>query len=250
MNSALLSRSVCVIIALIAATSPVAFAQESPPTLRVPATADFMVTGDGSNPAWAKCEWQVMPRRTNMGATTNEGLPYDSKMKVLYSSTGLYVLFHATDKKLTVTGLDDFDNLWTEDVFEAFFWTDEQTTTYFEYEISPLGKELPILVPNFDGKFYGWRPWHYEGDRKTKKATAVSGGTKVAGADVNGWTAEIFFPYDLLKPLTNLPPKSGAKWRANFYRVDYDDKRTTRWTWAPVGGSFHEFNKFGTLVFE
>ena len=121
---------------------------------------------------------------------------------------------------------------------------------YFEYEISPLGFELPILVPNFDGKFLGWRPWHYEGPRKTRKATAVFGGPKQSEATVTGWRAEIFMPYELLKPLANVPPKPGTRWRANFYRMDYDGGRHTSWDLFPVGPGFHEFRKFGTLVFE
>jgi hypothetical protein len=32
--------------------------------------------------------------------------------------------------------------------------------------------------------------------------------------------------------------------------MDYDDGRKTGWDWARVGLSFHEFTKFGTLVFE
>jgi hypothetical protein len=60
----------------------------------------------------------------------------------------------------------DFLDLWNEDVVEAFFWTDESNPIYFEYELSPLNYELPILVPNNKGKFLGWLPWHYEGIAK------------------------------------------------------------------------------------
>jgi hypothetical protein len=31
--------------------------------------------------------------------------------------------------------------------------------------------------------------------------------------------------------------------------MDYD-QGVTGWNWAPVGRSFHEFEKFGTLLFE
>jgi len=44
--------------------------------------------------------------------------------------------------------------------------------------------------------------------------------------------------------------KPGGKWRANFYRMDYDDGKKTSWDWARVGPSFHEFKKFGTLEFK
>lgn len=212
--------------------------------LKVKPTEDFEVTGDGSHKAWSATEWVMIPQRTK------GGLPYDSKLKLLYSKTGLYTLFDGTDAKLTATAKADFDDLWVEDVFEIFLWPDEQQPIYFEYEISPLGAELPILVPNLGGKFIGWRPWHYEGARKTRKATSVTGSEKQPGAAIKGWSAEIFIPYELLNPLQNVPPKPGTQWRANFYRVDYDDQKSTRWTWVPVGPSFHEYQKFGRLVFE
>jgi predicted TIM-barrel fold metal-dependent hydrolase len=227
------------------AAGPAADNQKVPAdAMHVPRTADFDVTGDGGNQAWSKAAWKKIPQRTK------DGLPYESRIKLMYSPTGLYVLFDASDKKLSATIAEDFQNLWEEDVFEVFLWPDEKQPVYFEYEISPLGSELPILVPNLNGKFLGWRPWHYEGGRKTRKATAVTGGPKQPRAAITGWTAEVFIPYELLSPLANVPPEPGTTWRANFYRVDYDDGKTTRWTWAPVGPSFHEFQKFGKLVFE
>jgi hypothetical protein len=169
---------------------------------------------------------------------------------MLYSPKGIYVLFDGADTSLTATMTDDFANLWMEDVFEVFLWPDERQPVYFEYEISPLGYELPILIPNFGGQFLGWRPWHYEGDRKTRKAVKIIGGEPKSGAAIEGWRAEVFFPYDLLRPLQNVPPKAGTRWRANFYRMDYDGDATTAWDWARVGPSFHEYEKFGTVVFE
>jgi hypothetical protein len=153
------------------------------------------------------------------------------------------------DRKVTSTMKEDFSDLWKEDVFEIFLWPDEMARLYFEYEISPLGYELPILVPNFNGKFLGWRPWHYEGERLIKKATSVQGGSKASGSPASGWTAEIFIPYSVLAPLQNVPPQKGTSWRANFYRVDHDEGRAA-WDWSRVGPGFHEIDKFGSLVFE
>jgi hypothetical protein len=212
--------------------------------MHVPATDDFEVTGDGSAAAWRKAAWQPLRRRTT------DGRAYETRIKVLYSRTGLYVLADCADRKITATIEEDFQDLWKEDVFEAFLWPDERQPLYFEYEISPLNVELPILVPNLGDKFLGWRPWHYEGSRRTRKATAARGGKLRSGGAVSGWSAEVFIPYELLTPLQNVPPKSGSRWRANFYRMDYDDGKTTSWDWAPVGPSFHEYRKFGTLVFE
>lgn len=216
----------------------------APRELRVKSTEDFEVTGDGSNAAWKKAEWEPLHKRTEKGA------PYETKVKVLYSKTGVYVLMEATDKKITATFDKDNQHLWTEDVFEAFFWTDERDPIYFEYEISPLNKELPIIVPNLGDKFRGWLPWYEGGAGKTRKATSAIDGELKSGADVKGWKAEVFIPYEMLVPLRNVPPKPGTKWRANFYRMDYDDKQQTSWDWARVGTSFHEYKKFGTLVFD
>jgi hypothetical protein len=181
-----------------------------------------------------------------------KGDPRVSRFKMLYSDRGLYVLMDAEDRTLTVTDKADFDDLWTEDVFEFFLWPDERWPVYFEYEISPLGRELALLVPNFGGhgKQFGWRPWHYEGERRIEKAVAVRGGPAERGATVSGWTAEVFVPYAVLRPLQNVPPASGARWRANVYRCDYDGDQEVAWNWFPTGPSFHEFERFGTLLFD
>lgn len=213
------------------------------PQLSVKPTADFEVNGAGDNPAWNATDWTPLHRRQA------DGHPYDSRFKVLYSTTGVYFLMDGTDRKLTATMNEDFMHLWTEDVFEVFLWPDERYPVYFEYEISPLNRELPILIPNFGGQFLGWRPWDYEKDRVTRKATHVTGGSKEPQASIQGWRAEFFIPYALLRPLQNVPPKPGTTWRANFYRMDHDDGKSTQWDWARVGPSFHEYEKFGELRF-
>lgn len=211
-------------------------------TLTVARTEDFEITGDGSSAAWSKAAWEPLAPRGDKRADA-------TRVKVLHSPKGLYFLMQGDDRKVTSTMQDDFADLWKEDVFEVFLWPDERTPLYFEYEISPLGKELPILVPNFNGKFLGWRPWHYDGERKIKKATSVQGGSKTSGSPATSWTAEFFIPYALLAPLQNVPPQPGSTWRANFYRMDYDDGQAG-WDWSRVGPSFHEIQNFGVLVFE
>lgn len=242
---------VVLVLAVAAALGSRVFAQQTDPrqpaekVMEVQRTDDFTVDGSGQAAAWKPVPWVPLSLRTP------DGPQYQTRVKMLYSQTGVYVLMEAEDRKLTTTMREDFLSLWKEDVFEFFFWPDERHTVYFEYEISPMGFELPIMVPNFDGEFSGWRPVHYVGERKTQKATTVTGGQKLSGAEVTGWKAEVFVPYKLLSPLQNVPPRPGTRWRANFYRMDYDDDgKTTGWDWARVGESFHEYQKFGTLVFQ
>jgi hypothetical protein len=72
---------------------------------------------------------------------------------------------------------------------------------------------------------------------------------KKSKATISAWTAEFFISYKLLRQLKNIPPQKGTKWRANFYRVDYDDG-FAGWSWQPTERSYHGIEKFGTMLFE
>ena len=211
--------------------------------LLIKKSQDFKVTGDGSADAWKNTGWVTLEQQGP------EYAPYTTRVKVLYSGTGIYFLFDCEDRKLTSAIIGDQQNIYTEDVVEVFLWPEENFPVYFEYELSPLNYELTIMVPNYNGKFFGWLPWHYEGDRKTQRETSVTGGKKESGSTVSGWKAEFFIPYKLLTPLPKVPPVSGTKWRANMYRIDYD-KGTAHYAWQKTNKSFHEYNKFGTFIFE
>ena len=82
--------------------------------LRVRQTEDFAVNGMGDSPTWAKAEWEPLHPRVA------DGRPYATRVKVLYSRTGLYVLMDAEDRTITATMNEDFLDLWNEDVFEFF----------------------------------------------------------------------------------------------------------------------------------
>ncbi len=118
--------------------------------------SDFQLTGDGNESAWSSAQWTVLNPQ-------QPGVSYETRFKIMYSDSGIYCLYQCMDSAIISTMKGDFLDLWHEDVVEAFFWTDERIPVYFEYELSPLNYELPIMVPNYDGNFFGWRPWHYEG---------------------------------------------------------------------------------------
>lgn len=213
-------------------------------TLIVKKCIDFDITGKGDNSQWEKTEWNLLTK-LDSGARG-----YDSKFKILYSPTGVYVLFNGKDNKITTKFDKDFENLYEGDVFEVFFHTNPKSPLYLEYEINQLNKEVVLIIPNFKGKFYGWIPWHYEGDRRMKKMVNITGGKMETGADISSWSAELFFPYTLFNPLENVPPESGTIWNANFYRLDYDNGNMMKWAWSPVKNTFHEFEKFAPIKFE
>jgi hypothetical protein len=212
--------------------------------LHVKHVDDFEVTGEGRSSAWGMAEWQTLTR-VGKGKSA-----YATTAKVLYSKSGIYFLFRCEDKRITCTMAHDCDDIYNEDVVEVFLWPDESRPLYFEYEISPLGVELPIVVPNQNGTFFGWRPWHYEGARLVRRATSVRGGEKLPLATIAEWTAEFFVPFELLTGVMLRAPGPGCRWRANMYRIDYDEAPESHWAWCPdTQAVFHNFRKFGTFIF-
>ncbi len=205
---------------------------------------DFQLNGKGDHLQWNQTEW------TKMSLLDEVEDKFETKFKMLYSETGIYVLASCEDNIISTDYETDQGDIWEGDVFEVFLHTDPSNPLYFEYEINPLNTELVLLVPNTDGDFFGWAPWHYEGDRLVKKAVHVLGGKAESGAKISGWTAEMFFPYTLFKALNNVPPKPGTEWTGNFYRMDYDTGKRVKWCWAPVESTFHEYKKFRPIIFK
>ncbi len=215
-----------------------------PEPLLVHKCHDFDITGDGRNPEWDKASW------TPLAKLDTAGKNYETRFRILYSETGIYLIFYGEDDRITTKFDKDFEDLFKGDVFEVFFHPDIKTPLYLEYEVNPLNRELVLLIPHLKDRMFGWIPWHYEKERLVKKMVNITGGKMEAGASVRSWTAELFFPYSLFRPLNNVPPVSGTEWNANFYRLDYDTGKTVKWAWTPIKDSFHEFEKFQSIRFE
>jgi len=205
---------------------------------------DFKLTGDGYDKQWSGAEW------VEMMSLRSKDNPFNTRFKIMYSSTGIYVLAECQDQQISTSYEMDQGDIWKGDVFEVFLQTDPGNPLYFEYEINPLSAELAILVPNNEGDFFGWSPWHYEGDRKVQKVVKIHGGKPASGEKIKAWSVEMFFPYTLFKGLKNVPPVSGTKWKANFCRIDYDGGASNLWAWKRINKSFHEYQNYGTLVFQ
>lgn len=218
--------------------------KNSGPAIIIRQTEDFNISGDGSAANWEKTSWITLPSLDTSGEKN-----YETKIKLLYSATGIYCLYYCEDKKLTASMQQDFMDLWNEDVIEVFFQPDEQNPAYLEYELSPLNYELPLIVFNEKGNLNRWIPFHYEAARKPKHAVKVQGGAQKKYATVKSWTAEVFIPYTLMKPVLSTIPVSGSKWKGNLYRIDYDRKESL-WAWSKNSGDFHDYTTFGDFYFE
>ncbi|MFM9909368.1 MAG: carbohydrate-binding family 9-like protein [Chitinophagaceae bacterium] len=231
---------------------------ENSPLIKVKKTTDFSVTGKGNDNHWKLTDWHpIIARSSTILRKENWNIPaslgsdenhsYKTQFKILYSEKGIYCLYICEDSIITSTIKEDYLNLYDEDVVEAFFWTDTKMPVYFEYELSPFNYELPLLIINNKGNIMGWRPWQYTGDRKIMHAVSIS--EKDPINNKISWTAEFFIPFTLLSPMGNTPSKKGTKWRANFYRIDYDRKPVYS-SWQLTRKNYHDPERFGTLEFD
>lgn len=212
--------------------------------LVVKKTADFKISGTGDHANWQKTSWTALQKLDKAGQ------PYTSRFKILYSAKGIYVLFNGEDAVITSPFSKDFEKIFKGDVFEVFFHPKPDEPIYFEYEVSPLDKELVLLMVSRNGYIGGWSPWPYEAGSRVEKKVTINGGVKKNGASVKAWTAELFIPYKLLGAFENTPAVKGAIWKANFCRLDYDTGTMVKWAWAPIETSFHETSRYFSLKFD
>lgn len=217
--------------------------EKEPTGYLVKKTDDFVVNGAGNSVNWNATVW------TSLTSLPNYPSDYATEFKLLYSSNGLYAVYRCTDSLLTNSLKEDRAALYKEDVIELFLQPDTTRSYYFEYELSPLNYETPLLIFNTNGDLNSWHPFEQSEKRKIVHATSVTGGIKESGAAVSQWTGEFFIPFELLRPLRGAAPKSGDYWKANLYRIDYD-KGEALWAWKLNSGNFHEFQHFGMLHFE
>lgn len=206
---------------------------------------DFQVTGDGRSGAWDGREWLTLHRVGDGSAD------YATRAKVAWSDSGIYGLVDCADRKLNCTITEDGADLYLEDVVEMFLWPYPPQRVYFEYELSPLGYELPLMVTNPLGRSQPWLPWHYDQTRRVRRAVSVRGGEAEPGATISGWSAEWFIPFALMNGMVDVPPASRSRWRGNIYRLDYDAGSPSHWALCPdTGADFHDLDGFATFVFE
>jgi len=212
------------------------------PAISVPFSDDFLFKEKSLSSVWKEVPVHALKK------LDDDGREAVTQFQLTYSEKGIYVHFYGDEWKITTSAKADFEDLFKGDVYEVFFQPDASKPIYLEYEINANNHELILLIPNYGGKFLGWTPWKYEGERKIIKNTWLEKNPDQSAPFT--WHAEIFFPYQLFNPMIQGKPEKGTTWRANFYRLDYDTGKMVKWAWSPIVKSFHEYAKYGVLVFE
>jgi len=149
------------------------------------------------------------------------------------------ILFHAHDEDAWATLTERDAPLYEEETVEVFFDPRGDLESYFEIEVNPIGTVLDLVFRRSRSGYKGDRAWDCEGLRTLVR--------KDAGA----WTVELAIPF---ASVTSTPPQPGARWRANFCRIDRPSRdgsiarELTAWS-PPMRASFHTQERFGIVEF-
>jgi predicted TIM-barrel fold metal-dependent hydrolase len=186
-------------------------------------------------------EWkQAMPVHLEQQAMDGRAQPaLSTTCRALWSDRFLYLSYEAPFTELTDFGkpqpgerIKSPAALWDKDVVELFVAPDPgQLNHYTEYEWAPNNEALDLRLRRPESDFV----WSSGMEWKVR----VSPEKKV-------WTTEVRIP---LTALSQVPPHSGTRWRANLYRIDRAHKAFLAMN-PVLSGSFHTPERFGWLEFE
>lgn len=184
--------------------------------------------------------WRELPCVRFADALTGGAPVQGTEVRAAWSDDEWRLLFVAEDSDpwATMTGRDA--PLYEEETVEVFLDPAGDLESYFEIEVNPLGTVLDLVLRKSRSGYKADRAWDCDGLRTVVRRHA------------QGWSAEMAIPF---ASVTNSPPRTGSRWRANFCRIDRPSRdgslprELTAWS-PPLRASFHTPERFGVIEFE
>ncbi len=180
--------------------------------------------------------WRGLPAhslRTALdGATPGQG----TTVKSAWDGEEWRVFFEIDDTHVWATLTDRGGPLYQEEVVEVFVDPVGDLEAYFEIEMNPLNAVMEVVLRRNRSGYAKDFAWRCEGLRTAVRRTEC------------GWCAELAIPF---RSLVAEPPKAGARWRANFCRIDRPpgvERELTAWS-SPGRANFHTPERFGWVEF-
>ena len=180
--------------------------------------------------------WEGIAPVTFCDAVTGDTPKQATELRVTWSRTELRVLFHCADDDAWATLTERDAPLYKEEVVEVFLDPVGDLESYFEIEVNPLNAVLDVVLRRSRVGYLKNFRWDCDGLRTCVRKTPKA------------WCAELSVPF---ASLVADAPQPGARWRANFARIDRaanDARELTAWspTFRP---SFHTPERFGVLQY-
>jgi hypothetical protein len=193
---------------------------------------------------------------------------YRTRVKMLWDSAYLYVGAELEEPDVWAYVANHDEVVFRDNDFEVFIDPGGLAKQYFEIETNARATIFDLFLPepyrNGSGALISW---NCDG---LKKAVHINGSLNNPKDRDSGWTVEMAIPVSAIS-IGNEPqtPYSGAVWRINFSRVEWETdklhgkyvKRTDslshrplpehNWVWSPQGIiNMHFPERWGYLLFE
>jgi hypothetical protein len=168
-------------------------------------------------------------------AKTGAGPRLSTALRVGVRDGMLCVRFDGRDAGVVATLTQRDGPLWTEDVFEVFLAPEEPPTTYYEFEVNPLGALFDARV---------------ESPGLSRASMRADPAWDCPGLDARVTRREGLWSATLRIPLVSMHAEPlPRRWRANFYRIDRGAADEFS-AWSPTLADppdFHVPERFGVL---
>lgn len=172
-----------------------------------------------------------------------------TSLRARWSNTHLYLAYECADRDIWGTYTQRDDPLYDEEVVEAFLSPTADVRHYYEFEVSPRNVLFDAKVHSPDKRRATMtvdKKWDCPG---IASAVRIQGSLDDRHDVDNAWSVELAIPFAAFPEAG--APKRGARWRANFYRIDRADPPEYS-AWSPtleIPPNFHVPDRFGWLEF-
>lgn len=133
-----------------------------------------------------------------------------------WNEENFFIAYNCTDSKIIGTSQKkDSQIFYTDDLIEIFIDPDGDGKNYIEVGVNAFSTNYDLLLKCISPECGGW---------KTATDFDIKGMETVSKINPEGYTVEIKIPFSSLEKIKNghfEKPKTGAKWKANAFRIDY-----------------------------
>lgn len=163
-----------------------------------------------------------------------------------WNDENLYIAYRSNDSKIIgESKKKDSDIYKTDDLVEIFIDPDGDGQNYIEIGVNAFSTNYDMLVKCVSPSCGGW---------KTSANFNISGLEAISKITPEGFCTEIKIPFSSLENIQNgnfSKPKTGTKWKANVFRIDYGN--TTEYQalqpYKSLKYGFHQPEEFPVFEF-
>ncbi|MES1259646.1 MAG: carbohydrate-binding family 9-like protein [Gemmatimonadota bacterium] len=231
----------------------------------VRAAQAITIDGKLTEAEWAAAPWTS--DFTDIEGSLRPAPPLKTRVRMLWDEQYWYIAAELEEPDLwaTVRGRDEV--VFRDNDFEIFVDPSGTAHRYFEIELNQIATVWDLFLPKpYREGGHAVNEWNITG---LQIVTALHGTLNHPGDHDRGWTVELAIPWAAFADSgrNTVPPPSGARWRVNFSRVEWDVdtaggayvKRKDRagkalpehnWVWSPQGVvNMHVPERWGTIEF-